>query len=90
MKEQFIIYFKDEEDQYQAEVKAFELDNSMVYDVYYSLVPHVYLVRRMQIYAAVGNGSFTHWRQRITNKDEKPLPEEFVEAIGSAIENAQL
>lgn len=90
MNEQFIIFFKDEGEQYQAEVKAFEMNNSMVYDVYYCLVPRVYLARRMQIYAGVGNGSSTHWRQRITNKDEERLPEEFVGAIGSAIENVQL
>jgi hypothetical protein len=90
VKEQFIIQFKDHKFRYQAEVKPFNLDGKMIYDVYYSLIPYVHPARRVQIYPGTGHGSVVYWRQRITDKEDELLPQEFIEAVGYAIEQVQL
>lgn len=89
MKEQFIIRFKDGKFRYQAEVKVFNLDGKMIYDVHYSLIPYVHPARRVQVYSGSGHGPVVYWRQRITHKEEELLPQEFIEAIGYAIEQGQ-
>ena len=89
MKEQFIIRFIDNHVRYQAEVKAFEMDEIMIYHVYYSIAPHAYPVRIVQVYPGSGAGKGIYWRQRITRKEEELLPQEFVEAVGRAIEEKQ-
>ena len=89
MKEQFIIRFTDNHIRYQAEVKAFDLDGNKVYDVYYSLVPYVHPPRKVQVYAGSGKGPVVYWRQRIIDKEVELLPQQFVEAIGYAIEQAE-
>jgi hypothetical protein len=58
----------------------------MIYHIYYSIAPHVYPVRSIQIYPGSGAGKAIYWRQRITDKEEELLPPEFVEAAGRAIE----
>lgn len=89
MKEQFIIRFRDQKFRYQAEIKAFNLDKKIIYDVFYSLVPYVHPARRVQVYSGLGHGPEVYWRQRITNKEDELLPQEFIEAIGYAIEQMQ-
>ena len=89
MKDQFIIRFKDQKFRYQAEVRAFDLDGKEIYDVYYSIIPFVHPARRVQVYSGSGHGAITYWRQRITNREDELLPQEFVEAVGYAIERAQ-
>ena len=86
VKEQFIICFIDNGVRYQAEVKAFDMDDIMIYHVYYSIAPNVYPVRSVQIYPGSAGGKGIYWRQRITDKEEELLPPEFVEAAGRAIE----
>lgn len=90
MKEQFIIKFKDKKFNYQAEVKAFDMKGKMVFDVYYSLVPYLHPSKRVQVYPGSGVGPVVYWRQRITGKDNELLPVEFIEAVGYAIEQADL
>jgi hypothetical protein len=85
VKEQFIIRFKDQKFRYQAEVKPFLLDGKIIYDVYYSIIPYVHPARRVQIYSGTGSGSAVYWRQRITDKEDELLPQQFIEAIGDAI-----
>ena len=58
----------------------------MIYHVYYSIAPNAYPVRRVQIYPGSGAGKAIYWRQRITDKEEELLPQEFIEAAGRAIE----
>jgi hypothetical protein len=89
VKEQFIIRFKDQRFRYQAEVKPFDLEGKTIYDVYYSLVPYVHPARRVQVYAGSGHGPVVYWRQRITDKEDELLPQEFIEAVGSAIEQTR-
>ena len=89
MKEQFIIRFTDSDIRYQAEVKAFDRDGEIVYDVYYTLVPYVHPAKRVQVYAGSGSGPVFYWRQRVISKDEELLSKEFIEAIGFAIEQAE-
>jgi hypothetical protein len=86
VKEQFIIRFRDQKFRYQAEVKPFSLDGKTIYEVYYSLVPYVHPARKVQVYPGSGHGRSVYWRQRITNQEDELLPQEFIEAIGSAIE----
>jgi hypothetical protein len=86
VKDQFTIRFRDQKFRYLAEVKAFNLDGKMIYDVSYSLVPYVHPARRVQVYSGSGHGPEVYWRQRITNKEDELLPQEFIEAIGNAIE----
>jgi hypothetical protein len=63
------------------------MEGSMVYDIYYSIWPHIYPVRRVQIYPGSGSDDGIFWRQRITNKKEELLAHEFIEAAGHAIES---
>jgi hypothetical protein len=88
MQPQFIIYFNSEGQLFQAEVKAFDLEGSIVYDVYYSLYPDVQGARRVQVYAGKGIGQNIYWRQRITSANDQRMPVEFIEAIGQGIEQA--
>ena len=90
MKEQFIIKFKDKKFNYQAEVKAFDLDGKMIFDVYYSIIPYVHPARRVQIYSGSGHGPVIYWRQRVTKKEDELLPKDFIEAVGYAIEQFEL
>ena len=89
MKEQLVIRFTDNHIRYQAEVKTFDLEGKTMYDVYYSLIPYVHPPRKVQVYAGSGNGPAVFWRQRITSREEELLPQEFVQAVGRAIELAE-
>ncbi len=75
---------------YQAEVKCFTLDGVGIYDVYYSLRPKPVPALRVQLYAGKGNGPVKYWRQRITGPDDELLEPAFVEAMGYAIDQAEL
>lgn len=88
MKPQFLIYFSNNDILYQAEVKAFDRDGDITYDVYYSVHPKVYPVKRIQVYAGKGKGSGIYWRQRLTRIDEEQIPSEFIEAVGEGIVRA--
>jgi len=89
VKEQFIIRFRDQKFRYQADVKTFSIDEKTIYDVHYSLVPYVHPARRVQVYSGSGHGPVVYWRQRITNQEDELLPQEFIEAIGYAIEQSR-
>lgn len=52
------------------------------------IVINVHPARRVQVYSGSGHGPVTYWRQRITDKEEELIPQEFIEAIGFAIEQA--
>jgi hypothetical protein len=88
MQPQFIIYFSNNSILYHAEVKAFDVEENIVYDVYYSVHPEVYPVKRIQMYAGRGKGSGIYWRQRLTRIDEEQMPSEFIEAVGKGIVRA--
>lgn len=88
MKPQLIIYFKSGGQLFQAEVKAFDLEGSIVYDVYYSVYPDVQGARRVQVYAGKGTGQNIYWRQRMTSANDQRMPAKFIEAIGQGIEQA--
>ena len=72
---------------YKAEVKAYNFEETVLYDVYYSLSDQLFPIDIIQIYrGSVPVRQKVYWRQRMTEPATNLKDPDFINKIGKSIE----
>ena len=72
---------------YKAEVKAYNFEGTVLYDVYYSLSDQLFPVDIIQIYrGSVPGRQKVYWRQRMAESATNLKDPDFINKIGKSIE----